>query len=296
MTLDEFFEKQKELRKEPVYLFHFLEESHPFLEFYAVPEIFREDIFKMLPNDQRPDWRYIALLEISKNAEISVPIQILFENHFYKSNKMRLFHGEKIRSINKNLLFRWFVIGFDGSGSSMHVDPNTTQGDPSSSEKEFWAWNALLKGQKRWILIPELTDEMIERTKHQTGKKTHLALSNALKILRFLTFLRFWQWENCSRIERMLHRHWLFPSELVNFSTRRILNCWRRKYQCWKSSKGQVRALKFFGINQFYKRLWQIVVEPPSDIFCQTHTKNKSVKILAWYESSKDLTCLQPQF
>ncbi|KAJ3675700.1 hypothetical protein LUZ60_004742 [Juncus effusus] len=38
---------------------------------------------------------------------------------------------------------RWIIIGPTGSGSSFHVDPNSTS-----------AWNAVIKGSKKWILFP----------------------------------------------------------------------------------------------------------------------------------------------
>ena len=39
--------------------------------------------------------------------------------------------------------YRWVIIGPAGSGSSFHVDPNSTS-----------AWNAVIKGSKKWILFP----------------------------------------------------------------------------------------------------------------------------------------------
>ncbi|XP_058738940.1 arginine-specific demethylase JMJ22 [Vicia villosa] len=39
--------------------------------------------------------------------------------------------------------YRWIIIGPAGSGSSFHVDPNSTS-----------AWNAVIKGSKKWILFP----------------------------------------------------------------------------------------------------------------------------------------------
>jgi len=111
MDLDTFYRKNDSGNGEPLYLFHFLEPGHPFLELYDVPEIFQEDVFDMLPIDQRPAWR-------------------------------------------------WFVLGLENSGSSMHIDPNATQ-----------AWNALLKGEKRWVLIPNLNREMIEKTAKQTAEE-----------------------------------------------------------------------------------------------------------------------------
>lgn len=38
---------------------------------------------------------------------------------------------------------RWIIIGPSGSGSSFHIDPNSTS-----------AWNAVIKGSKKWVLFP----------------------------------------------------------------------------------------------------------------------------------------------
>ncbi|GKU91088.1 hypothetical protein SLEP1_g5008 [Rubroshorea leprosula] len=39
--------------------------------------------------------------------------------------------------------YRWIIIGPAGSGSSFHIDPNSTS-----------AWNAVIKGSKKWVLFP----------------------------------------------------------------------------------------------------------------------------------------------
>ncbi|ERM93637.1 F-box protein At5g06550 [Amborella trichopoda] len=39
--------------------------------------------------------------------------------------------------------YRWLIIGSTGSGSSFHIDPNSTS-----------AWNAVIRGSKKWVLFP----------------------------------------------------------------------------------------------------------------------------------------------
>ncbi|KAK4480904.1 hypothetical protein RD792_011762 [Penstemon davidsonii] len=39
--------------------------------------------------------------------------------------------------------YRWIIIGPSGSGSSFHIDPNSTS-----------AWNAVIRGSKKWVLFP----------------------------------------------------------------------------------------------------------------------------------------------
>lgn len=40
-------------------------------------------------------------------------------------------------------VYRWLIIGPSRSGSSFHVDPNSTS-----------AWNAVITGKKKWVMYP----------------------------------------------------------------------------------------------------------------------------------------------
>ena len=39
--------------------------------------------------------------------------------------------------------YRWIIVGPARSGSTFHIDPNCTS-----------AWNAVLKGRKKWVMFP----------------------------------------------------------------------------------------------------------------------------------------------
>lgn len=56
-----------------------------------------------------------------------------------------LYFREDLFSVlgNERPDYRWVIIGPAGSGSSFHIDPNSTS-----------AWNAVIKGSKKWILFP----------------------------------------------------------------------------------------------------------------------------------------------
>ncbi|KAJ3093418.1 hypothetical protein HK100_006620 [Physocladia obscura] len=79
----------------PLYLFdkHFAERTN-LSDDFSVPPYFSQDLFKLLGQNERPD-------------------------------------------------YRWIIIGPARSGSTFHLDPNSTS-----------AWNAVITGAKKWILFP----------------------------------------------------------------------------------------------------------------------------------------------
>ena len=89
--LDYFKQAQEE---SPLYLFDklSLKQDKTLANDYQVPDYFSQDLFQVLGQDKRPD-------------------------------------------------YRWIIIGPERSGSTFHIDPNAT-----------CAWNAVIKGAKKWIL------------------------------------------------------------------------------------------------------------------------------------------------
>ncbi|KAJ0266256.1 F-box protein [Hirschfeldia incana] len=117
-------------------------------------------------------WTKEYLTKVSGDVEFAVgPVEMKLENYFRYSDgvteerPLYLFDpkfAEKVTVLDseydvpvyfKEDLFsvlgrerpdyRWIIIGPSGSGSSFHIDPNSTS-----------AWNAVITGSKKWVLFP----------------------------------------------------------------------------------------------------------------------------------------------
>ncbi|KAG2562736.1 F-box protein At5g06550-like [Panicum virgatum] len=117
-------------------------------------------------------WSREYLLEISAGKEFAVgPVSMTLDRYFRYADNVQeerplyLFDAkfaEKVPEMGRDYEvpvyfredlfsvlgeerpdYRWVIIGPAGSGSSFHVDPNSTS-----------AWNAIIKGAKKWIMFP----------------------------------------------------------------------------------------------------------------------------------------------
>ncbi|KAI9122018.1 hypothetical protein K1719_006707 [Acacia pycnantha] len=122
--------------------------------------------------DALKNWDRDYLVQLCGDVKFSVgPVEMRLEDYFQYSDQVReerplyLFDpkfAEKVPNLDSQFdvpayfqedLFsvlgkerpdyRWIIVGPAGSGSSFHVDPNSTS-----------AWNAVIKGSKKWILFP----------------------------------------------------------------------------------------------------------------------------------------------
>ena len=118
------------------------------------------------------NWDRDYLMKLCGDSKFSVgPVEMKLEDYFKYSDEVReerplyLFDpkfAEKVPALgleyevpvyfredlfgvlgNGRPDYRWIIIGPVGSGSSFHVDPNSTS-----------AWNAVIKGSKKWVLFP----------------------------------------------------------------------------------------------------------------------------------------------
>lgn len=117
-------------------------------------------------------WDRDYLVNLCSDVQFSVgPVKMRLEDYFNYSDQVKeerplyLFDpkfAEKIPTLgseyevpvyfredlfsvlgNERPDYRWIIIGPAGSGSSFHIDPNSTS-----------AWNAVIRGSKKWILFP----------------------------------------------------------------------------------------------------------------------------------------------
>lgn len=117
-------------------------------------------------------WDRNYLIELCSDIKFSVgPVEMKLEDYFRYSDQVKeerplyLFDpkfAQKVSQLgldyevpvyfNEDLFsvlgderpdYRWVIIGPAGSGSSFHIDPNSTS-----------AWNAVIRGSKKWVLFP----------------------------------------------------------------------------------------------------------------------------------------------
>ncbi|KAF4366889.1 hypothetical protein F8388_013954 [Cannabis sativa] len=117
-------------------------------------------------------WDRDYVVKLSGDLHYSVgPVEMKLENYFRYSYQLReerplyLFDPKFVEKVprlsseyevsvyfhedlfdllgNERPNYRWIIIGPAGSGSSFHIDPNSTS-----------AWNAMIKGSKKWVLFP----------------------------------------------------------------------------------------------------------------------------------------------
>lgn len=121
-------------------------------------------------------WSKEYLVKAARDVKLAVgPVEMAMDKYFLYSDSaceerpLYLFDpkfGEKIPILNEDYEvpiyfredlfsilgkerpdYRWLIIGPARSGSSFHIDPNSTS-----------AWNAVVKGAKKWILFPPDVD------------------------------------------------------------------------------------------------------------------------------------------
>ncbi|KAK6942492.1 F-box domain [Dillenia turbinata] len=122
--------------------------------------------------DALKKWDRDHLVQLCGDVKLAVgPVEMKLEDYFRYSDQVReerplylfdprfaekvpqlgldyevpVYFREDLFSVlgNERPDYRWIIIGPAGSGSSFHIDPNSTS-----------AWNAIIKGSKKWVLFP----------------------------------------------------------------------------------------------------------------------------------------------
>jgi len=122
MTLQDFRELFSQHTEPIPYLFHqIIDDADELLIDYSVPKYFRYDLFDEISMD----------------------------------NCKRPAFGNSDRPA-----YRWFLIGFEGSGTKLHTDPRHTS-----------AWNALISGHKRWFLAKDLPESILKASEGKAANE-----------------------------------------------------------------------------------------------------------------------------
>ncbi|CAI7851278.1 unnamed protein product [Closterium sp. NIES-53] len=155
LSLDQYWRYADGVQEErPLYVFdpRFGEKAPALVGDYEVPEYFREDLFQVLDlgtgdgengdengaerhaggaEGERGDGKDGSAGEREKTGECG------------EEEAAGEGPGKKKEEPSGRPDFRWLIMGPARSGSSWHIDPNST-----------CAWNAVITGSKKWILFP----------------------------------------------------------------------------------------------------------------------------------------------